>query len=472
MDRFLRVITPEVQSLVENKRTSEAIYALEETISWSLVQLALIWCNDFTSLAKAEEYLRAAIKMFPGKWEYHVNLAHVLNLACRYQEAKEEALKSVDLSLHQTYEAYYNLGVILVNMCDHVGAISAYNSALKLCGNKPSLAAYNISASYLTLGKWTEGWKTYENRFTSFQKIKDIHDRFKQHYEKDTPSKGKTIYLYSEQGVGDMIQFARYLPKFRNYTGAKLILEPQIAAAKLMEDNFKLDCVVPRKDGEWPIVPESIDYAFSINSLPGFFDAGNKSIPNKPYIKSPVRDETDILKTVSFKVGICWAGNAEHPNDVKRSIHLKHFAPLFNLEGVQLFSLQKNSSGPRNWLGKNVNLLADVPSCNIIDLSNFLNDFTDTAFYIDKMDLIITVDTSVAHLAGAMGKPTWLLIDKHNDWRWGFAGDKTPWYPSVRIFRQEVLFEWQSVLEQVAKELYNYKIQMSKSKKKRDRKKL
>lgn len=465
MDRFLRIITPEVQSLVDDKRTSEAIYALEETISWSLVQLALIWCDNFINLSKSEECLRAAIKTSPGKWEFHVNLAHVLNLACKYQEAKEEALKSIELSYGQVCEAYYNLGVILVNMCDHEGAISAYKSALNLYGDKPNLAAYNIAASYLAVGKWSEGWNAYESRFTSFQKIKDIHDRFKQHYEKGKPSKDKTIYLYSEQGVGDIIQFARYLPKFRRYTGAKLILEPQVAVAKLMEDNFKLDCIVPRNNGEWPEISEDVDYAFSINSLPGFFEAGDRSIPNKPYIKAPNREMPDILKTDNFKVGICWAGNADHLNDIKRSIPLKYFNPLFNMEGIQLYSLQKDSVATRNWWGKSVNLLADVPPHNIIDLSNLFHDFTDTAYYISQMDLIVTVDTSVAHLAGAMGKSTWLLIDKHNDWRWGLVGDKTLWYPSVRIFRQETLFAWQPVLEQVAKELVSCRIQQQGQKK-------
>lgn len=456
MDRFLRIITPEVKSLAENKRTAEAIYALEETISWSLVQLALIWANNFINLVKAEEYMRTAIKMTPGCWEFHVNLAHVLNLECKFEEARKEAEKAVELSRGSMYEPYYNLGVVLVNLGDHEAAVNAYQSALSLTQDKSCLASYNVSASLLALGRWQEGWAAYESRFKVFEKIKSIHDRFPKHYEKGVPTKDKVIYVYSEQGVGDLIQFARYLPKFKSMTGAKIMLEPQTAIADLMANNFKFDRIVPRKDGEWPQVPSEVDYAISINSLPGLFEAGMKPIPNKPYIKAPVRNDA-LLKCDKTKVGICWAGNPDHVNDMKRSICLKHFAPLFDLD-IQLFSLQKGATGTRNWWGKYVNLMADLPTCNIIDLSPNLSDFNDTAYYISQMDVIITVDTSIAHLAGAMGKPTWLLLDKHNDWRWGISGKTTPWYPTMTIFRQEEAFNWPPVLQEVARQLASCQI--------------
>ena len=136
MDKFLRKITPEVDMLVGRKRTSEAIYALEDTISWSLVQLGLIWCDNFTDMAKAQEYLRMAIKVKPGMWQFHINMAHVLNLSFKLEEAKEEALKSVYYSEGRIYDPYYNLGVILANLGDHKNAIEAYRTAIKLNDNK------------------------------------------------------------------------------------------------------------------------------------------------------------------------------------------------------------------------------------------------------------------------------------------------------------------------------------------------
>ena len=456
MDKFLRKITPEVDMLVGRKRTSEAIYALEDTISWSLVQLGLIWCDNFTDMAKAQEYLRMAIKVKPGMWQFHINMAHVLNLSFKLEEAKEEALKSVYYSEGRIYDPYYNLGVILANLGDHKNAIEAYRTAIKLNDNKSCLANYNISASYLILKEWEEGWKAYECRLDVFEKIRSIKNRFKNFFKKGLPSKGKKIYIYSEQGVGDLIQFARFIPKFKSLTGATLILEPQIAISQLLEynkDSLKIDQLVPRKDGIWPEVPEDIDYAVSICSLPGILKAGIKSIPNKNYIKIPKRDVPDVIKNCKdFKIGICWSGNPDHANDPKRSIHLNKFSALFKLDNVQLFSFQKECP-LRNWFGKSVNLLANLPQCNIIDLAPEFKDYNDTAFYINQMDLIITIDTSIAHLAGAMGKPMWLLTDKNNDWRWGLEGDKTPWYPSMRLFRQSKLFEWEPVLEEVAKEV-------------------
>lgn len=458
MDRFLQTIIPEVKSLTANGRTSEAIYALEKTISWSLVQLALIWCNNHENLDKAEQYLREAIKVAPGSWEFHLNLAHVLNLAFKFDEAKVEIAKSVQLG-GNLYEPLYNQGVILSNLLDHEGAIKAYREAAKaFVGRDGNLASYNLSSSLLLLGRWKEGWAAYEQRFRAFSKIKSIHDRFRMHYRPGDPTKGKTIYVYSEQGVGDLIQFARYLPKLKALTGAKIVLESQASCAKLMSDNFKLHAVVPRENGSWPEIDPYLDYALSVCSLPHLFEAGIEPIPNEPYIKAPERALPAIV-TDKLKVGLCWAGNSDHPNDYRRSMHLSKFSLLSDLKNVQLYSLQKDATAPRMWRGRYVNLLAGAATNTIVDLSSHLDNFSDTAHLIGQMDLVITVDTSIVHLAGAMGKPCWLLIDKLNDWRWGTEGETCEWYPSVRIFRQDQLFDWVSVMERVAKELTSFQNQ-------------
>jgi len=457
MDRFLQNITTEVRSLTGSGRTSEAIYALEQTISWALVQLALIWGDNCADLRKAESYLRTAIKVNPASWAFYVNLAHVLNLGFKFEEAKRAAMTALSLDGH-SYETYYNLGVILSNMEDHEGAIAAYKNANSAFASGYNLAAYNIASSYLTLGRWQEGWEAYETRFAAFEKIKMIHDRFPVHYKRGDKTKGKTIYVYNEQGVGDLIQFSRYLPKLKSSTGAKIILESQKSIADLLAKNFNLSGVVAREDEVWPI-PEGVDYAVSICSLPGLFDAGTKAIPNKPYIKSPGRDVPDVLdSTGKLKVGLCWAGNASHTNDFRRSIRLKMFEPLFDAD-VKLYSFQKDAAASRNWGGKTVNLLADCGQIPVLDISPCFRDFSDTAYYLDQMDLVITVDTSIAHLAGAMGKTTWLLVDKLNDWRWLLNVEKSEWYPSMRIFRQERLFEWEPVVARVVKELIAFRSQ-------------
>lgn len=443
MDKFLETIMPEIKTLVKNKRTSEAIYALEDTISWLLAQLGMIWCSDYTDLQKAEEYLRLADKIKGGSWEFHINLAHILNMAEKLEEAKKESFKAINYAEGRHYEPYYNLGVILANMGDHEGAIDAYSTCMKLKGDEPNEASFNISSSFFLTEQWEEGWKHYENRFLAFDKIRSIKNRFKTIYKPGDPIKGKTIYVFSEQGVGDLIQFVRYLPKLK---GAKVIVEAQEDCAKLIEDNFDV-VVIPRKDGIWPEVPE-IDYAVSVCSLPGIFQAYIKPIPNKPYIKAPGGDPFPF-KTEKIKVGIVWSGSANHPNDYRRSIFLSEFLPLTKLENVQLFSLQKETGDFRTWKGKRVNLTCYAD--NILALSGWLKNYSDTAYCIDQMDLIISVDTSVAHLAGAMGKPVWMLLDKNNDWRWGLKSNKTPWYPTMQLFRQKT--DWASVFEEITKKL-------------------
>lgn len=444
MDKLTKIVTADVQNLIQQGRTAEAVFALEDVASWSLAQLAVVYGDNYANPAKAEEYLRTACRISPGNWAFHANLAHILNQSCRWQEAKEEALQAIAYSEGNAYEPLYNLGVILVNLNDHEGAIEVYRKAMAL--KKDSLAHYNISASLLALGFWDEGWAAYENRFKAFDKIKAIHDRFKRHYHKGDKLRGRAIYVYSEQGVGDLIQCSRYLYKLREL-GARVILESQESAANLFKENFNFE-VVSRPDGstDWPKVPEDVYCAVSVCSLPGIFDAGKRPIPRPPYLQSTPREP---IRCDKFKVGICWAGSPDHQNDYRRSIFLRQFAPLFNVEGVQLFSLQKDMIPVRKWFGKNVDLMAGLPPCGIIDLSRYLKDYADTAAYINQMDLVISVDTSIAHLAGALGKPTWLLVDRNADWRWGIQGDRTEWYPSFRIFRQERAFEWQPVFNEV-----------------------
>lgn len=459
MDRFLKPITSEVETLVNAGRSTEAIYALQETISWLLVHLGLIYSKDLSGMRRAEECVREALKVKPGAWEFHLNLAHLFNIAGKFEEAKNEALKAVVFSDGRAYEPFYNLGVICQNLIEHDRAIEFYQSAIAVAGNDKNLAGYNISSSLLATEQWEEGWRTYENRLHLFDKIKGAYGRFAEHYNRDTAVSGKTVYVYSEQGIGDLIQFSRYLPLLKK-KGAKVILESQASCAKLMEETYKVD-VVARPDSVWPVVPNGVDYGLSICSLPGIFGAGIEEIPNKPYIKQPKRKKPDFLKTDKFKIGICWAGNADHQNDSRRSMFLKDMSPLFNLENCQLFSLQSKWNPNRVWSGRHVNLVDGSPPSYILDLAPYLNDFRDTAYCIGEMDLIISVDTSVAHLSAAMGRPTWILIDQNNDWRWGLKGNGSRWYPSARLFRQERIGDWRSVVEDVVKELDAFRTQLS-----------
>jgi hypothetical protein len=174
------------------------------------------------------------------------------------------------------------------------------------------------------------------------------------------------------------------------------------------------------------------------------------SIPNTvPYLQADPAAAArwrDRVPADANNVGLVWAGRPTHANDRNRSIALEALAPLTESRGVRLFSLQKS-------IGANPTMPSSAFRGNLVDFTNELGDFADTAALIDNLDLVITVDTSIAHLAGAMGKRVWVLLPKIPDWRWGMSGESSPWYPTARLFRQPTRGDWQAVIQHVAQEL-------------------
>lgn len=211
---------------------------------------------------------------------------------------------------------------------------------------------------------------------------------------------------------------------------------------KLFETLPEIDEFVEKKNS----VPE-VDFDFYVHlmSLPSVFNTTLDTISqNIPYLKADdglVKKFKHLFMTNNFKVGIVWAGNPFQENDKNRSTTFENFKKLKNIPGVMFFSLQK---GEASW---------QLNDRDIINLEDKINDFADTAAIIENLDLIISVDTAVAHLAGAMGKPAWTLLSFVPDWRWMLSGDKCPWYPTMRLFRQKRKGDWNSVFSEVEKEL-------------------
>ena len=440
-------------------RLFESVYALQEVISWSLSQLGLILTDKFHQTEDGEEYLRMAMKIDPGNWAFACNLAHILNIGGKYEAAKIASEQAIKWNAGGSFEALYNYGVILTNLGLHEIARDTYKKAIEKA-NRPTQADYNISVSHLLLGDWEEGWKAYEARFEVFPKTKMVIDRFKGFipvYKKGDDLKGKVIYVFNEQGVGDLINFVRYIPSLKKLGAAKVIVEVQKFAAPLLEGQLQIDQVVPREDGIWPPNPTGVDYVVSINSLPGIFNAGVKPIPAKPYLKAPKTPIPEVINEAKdkFKIGICWAGNPDHLNDWRRTCLAKYFLAL-KLPGVQLFSFQKNLSMLRVWKGTMVNLLDGYTGEGVVDLDPYLHNFADAACFINEMDLIITVDTSIAHIAGAIGKPVWVILDPLNDWRWQLKKETTHWYSTMRLFRQKTILDWVGVFDQLVSSLESY----------------
>ena len=272
-------------------------------------------------------------------------------------------------------------------------------------------------------------------------KIPALSRGFPQPQWDGAPAPGKTILVHAEAGYGDAIQFVRLIPLLQT-GGAKLILECQPPLISLLRNVKGIDQIVARGDALPPF-----DLHIPLPSLARILGISLENMPNAvPYL-TPSPKRTDawaarLREYQKFKVGLVWAGS-DLTQSTTRSRSIEIFEPLTRAEGAQLFSLQKEPGEAR----KHFNTM------KIIDFTAELHDFSETAAMIQNLDLVISVDTSVAHLAGALGKPVWVLIPKPTDFRWLLDREDSPWYPTMKLFRQKTSGEWKDVVEQIVKSL-------------------
>ncbi|MGH6953002.1 MAG: glycosyltransferase family 9 protein, partial [Alphaproteobacteria bacterium] len=303
-------------------------------------------------------------------------------------------------------------------------------------------AELNRAYTFLRLGDYAKGWPGYESRWSvpgRSTKKPDSPEWAGEDY------RGSRLLVYAEQGQGDMIMCLRYLPLAKE-RGGELLVECWPPLRRLVER-------VPGVDRLWARGEErpSFDLACPMMSLPRWFTTDVASIPGTvPYITTPpglgAKFEPFLARAEGrLKVGLAWAGNAKFKADHERSLRLASLLSHFALPGLALYSLQK---GPPV-----IELKTVAPDAPIIDLAPHLKDFADTAAAIEGLDLVITVDTSVAHLAGALARPTWTMLPHVADWRWLTEADDTRWYPTMRLFRQPAPCEWGPVLRAVRDEL-------------------
>jgi len=338
-----------------------------------------------------------------------------------------------------------NLGVIRMTLGFVEEALEYFNIALKYSDEYPEIH-YNKSHALLITGNFEEGWKEYEWR----KKRKEFHPRVMTKPELKTGIDvgGKKILVYDEQGLGDSIQFIRYVPMLVK-SGAKVILECNKKLFGIFEDTLEEVKIIERNLEKEPII--EYDYQIPLLSLPSYFNTILETIPsNVPYIFAKPEYSNkwrNIIKNGNgLKAGIVWAGNPNHTNDKNRSIKTNALSPLFSIEGVKFYSLQKGEASDE----------IKEMKYPIISFNNFDEiPFLDSAAIIENLDLVITVDTSVAHLAAAMGKPTWLLLTFIPDWRWQLKRNDSPWYPSMKIFRQKEEGNWTTVFDEVVGELFS-----------------
>ena len=342
-------------------------------------------------------------------------------------------------------DAYYNLGNTLVAKGQFEDALQSYRKTIEFAPDYAD-AHWSISLLQLRAGDYENGWKGYEWRW----KLKNVIDRrsFSQPLWDGSDISGKTILLHSEQGFGDTIQFIRYASMVSRL-GARVIVECQEELVSLLKNVEGIHSVIPR-DEQLPV----FDIHSPLLSLPYILGTKLETIPQKiPYINADtaiVRKWQDRIKSVtsSAKIGLVWAGDPKLKFGHSRSCPIEAFSSLAELDDIIFYSLQKGEASEH---------ATNPPKgISLADYTEDIHDFSDTAAIISNMDLIISVDTAVAHLAGALGKPVWILLPFVPDWRWMKDREDSPWYPTMRLFRQPSSGDWQSVMVHVEKALKKF----------------
>lgn len=378
------------------------------------------------------DFFRQAALLMPGDFKARSNLATALNAQGRYDAAATH-FRGVLAAMPELAVAHYNLGNTLQRLHRFDEAAACYRHALALDPEYVD-AHWNLALVLLRAGRFDEGWPEYEWRWR--RPGTPLEHRGAPAWD-GGPLDGRTLLLVCEQGLGDTIQFARYLPLV-TAQGGPVILRCQPELLRLLSGFPGVTRIVTREE---PL--PAFDIQSSLMSLPGLFKTEPGTIPNEvPYLPEPDGPVPALPEGGGLKVGLVWGSS---PTDPSRSCPLDKLIALGRVPGVRLFSLQKGSHAAD--LGR-----TPAASC-LEDLSGRIHDMADTAALIRQLDLVVTVDTSVAHLAGALGRPTWILLPHLADWRWLTGREDCPWYPTARLFRQAVPEDWDGVITRVVSAL-------------------
>jgi Flp pilus assembly protein TadD len=396
--------------------------------------VALAGCDK---LAEAEAAYRDAARLDPKNASVHSNLGNALRSQGRLDDA--EASLHTALHLQADYaEAHNNLGIVLVQSGCEDEALKHYDEAIRIRSDYPE-ARMNRSLAYLANADFARGWPEYEWRFKVNRKYKPPPGpRWD-----GSPFPGKILLVSSEQGLGDSIHFSRYLTMAKARGGTVLFDCPEPLSA-LLSTCSGIDRIVNRhKPGV------TYDTHIPLLSLPGLFGVPPEAATAPvPYLApDPARVEywrNELAPIAGLRVGIAWQGSTSHRGDKIRSVHLTRFAPLAAIPGVSLCSIQKGAGSEQ---------LTDpsVAGLAVIDLGARTDSaMADVAALMMNLDLIVSVDTAVVHLAGALGRPVWVALPFAADWRWQRQGETTRWYPTARLFRPTVRGDWDGVFGRLA----------------------
>jgi tetratricopeptide (TPR) repeat protein len=432
--------------LLDLKRPAEAVAAFDAVLAKEPrhVQALINRGNARAGMGLAQPALvdyDAALAIAPG----HPIALYNRGNALRALGREDDALAAYDSALSAApnhVNALTNRGMVLAALNRHQDALASYTRALALQPDNADVH-FNAALSLLTIGDYTRGLTEYEWRWkrAGMAARKDLR---KPLWLGETPLAGKTILLHAEQGLGDTVMFVRYAPLLAR-AGARVVLEVQPELKGLLMGLEGVAAVVAR--GE-PLPP--FDVHCPLTSLPLACKTELSSVPaDIPYLRAsePALEKWRgrLASLPSPRVALAWSGRATHVNDRNRSLSLAGLAPLLSREGISFVSIQ------RELRPADAELLSR--ESRTTHLGDELADFTDTAAVLALVDLVICVDTSVAHVAGALGRPAWVLLPFQPDWRWTQDRDRSPWYPAVWLFRQPVIGDWGSVIARVRDEL-------------------
>jgi tetratricopeptide (TPR) repeat protein len=407
--------------------------------------VALYELKDYEEAARAQ---RNAIAANPDFAEAHSNLGNALHALRRFDEAIAAYHCAVELKPNFA-DAWANLGTTLHHSGSFQDGIYALRRAIALAPHHAN-AHSGLGILLLMHGDLAEGWDEYEWRLRSTERK---GPRFPEIPWQGESLAGKHIYVQAEQGFGDTLQFARYVPALAARAG-RVTLRVHQQLVQLLRESLPGITVLGDRGDPAPYQCDTV-----LLSLPRLLKTRLETIPAAvPYLRVPAdaagRWTPRLGKMAGIKAGLVWAGNPEHVNDHRRSVDLKALAPLFAVPGVSFASLQ---FGPRaadlRHLKKHKIEARSQSNKAIENLGVEFVDFVDSAGAVNALDLVITVDTSIAHLAGALGKPVWVLLPWVTDWRWLLNREDNPWYPTMRLFRQKKGGDWSEVIARVINEL-------------------
>jgi len=426
-----------------NRHMAEAISVYERALELDnenlhcLLNLAV--CHlELSQFAAAEALARRAIAVSGDQASAWDSLGIVLDRQDRYLEAIEafRNAQRLDAGKNGTHSVI-NLGIVYREVDRIQEAIDLFEQDLP---NRPQLGAYgHYALALLTVGRFGEGWIFHESRW-AVEPFLSLRPSYGKPVWAGQDPNGKTILICSEQGVGDLVQFIRYAPLLKKL-GATVTLSVRPELARLVDGFQGIDNVCVAGS---PL--PAFDYYVHLLSLPRGFTTEPASIPAEiPYLYADAERVLHWKKRLRpdgmLKVGVVWAGDPKHKRDRFRSLPLSTLAPLWDVKGVRFFSLQKGAAA--------VEAATFPADCVIENPGPDLDDYADTVALITQLDIVVCVDTSVAHLAGALGKPIWILLPKPADWRWLEDRDDSPWYPTARLFRQSRAGHWDDVVQRV-----------------------